>query len=105
MFQGQISAYATDLLVGLLGCEKIVRAEYQRSDIPEPLRFDPHGGPESRIQGCGDPCGAEERARVDVGKRLGAVEAGNLGEVAADVEPEEDCDSCLPDGHILCDMG
>jgi len=58
-----------------------------------------HGGPEAGVEGGGEPCGAEEGARVEVGERFGALEAGELAKVARDVEGEEGGDDGLPGGQ------
>ena len=89
-----------DLLVRLLRADQVVHAEHYRQNVAQALALDLHGGPEARVEGGGDPCGAEVGARIQLRKRFGAFEADELAEVAGDVEVEQRDEDCLPDGEL-----
>lgn len=99
VLDGEDLANLADLFVGLLGAGEVVAGAGDAGEVAQPGAADVHGGPEAGVEGRGEPCGAEEGARVEVRQRLGALEAGELAEVAGDVEGEEGCHDGLPGGQ------
>ena len=105
MVHRQHGADLAHLLIRLLRSNQVVDRKDNTREVPYVLIADLHGGPEPSVKRGRDPCCAEVGAAVEVREGLGGLEADDLGEVAADVEPEEGEDDGLPGGQAAGEAG